>query len=114
MNSLNRKLVLPALIALLLSGCTVGPDYVKPGAEVPAAYREGNGWKSAEPRDHVTRGKWWEMFGDPMLNQLVEQVSVSNQTLAQAEANYRVAAAIIQATDAASYPTLSAGPGMTP
>lgn len=113
MNLLNRKPVLPALIVLLLSGCTVGPDYVKPGAEVPAAYREGNGWKSAEPRDHVARGKWWEMFGDPMLNQLVEQVSISNQTLAQAEANYRVAAAIIQATDAASYPTLSAGPGMT-
>jgi len=113
MNPSKLNPALPSLIALIVAGCTVGPDYVKPAIDVPAAYREAEGWKSAEPRDHVARGKWWEMFGDPVLNQLIEQVSISNQTLAQAEANYRVAAAIIQATDAAAYPTLTAGPGMT-
>jgi NodT family efflux transporter outer membrane factor (OMF) lipoprotein len=109
----HRELSCLVWSALLVSGCTVGPDYLRPAVEVPATFGEGQGWKPAEPRDHEARGKWWERFGDPVLNDLQEQVNTSNQTLAQAEANYRQAAALIQAADAANYPTLTAGLGAT-
>lgn len=106
---------LPGLLCLyfFLAGCTVGPDYVRPGVAVPEAFGEDPAWKSAEPRDHEPRGKWWEMFKDPVLNGLQEQVNISNQNLMQAEANYRQAAALIQAADAASYPSLTGGLGVT-
>jgi outer membrane protein TolC len=72
--------------ALLLSSCMLGPNYKKPDVEVPAAYKELEGWKIAEPKDAAPKGKWWEIFKDPVLNGLVEQVSVSNQELKAAEA----------------------------
>src|SRR5579872_1117580 len=81
---------------LLLSACAVGPDYVKPGMETPAAFKEQAGWKIAQPADLEIPGKWWELYHDPLLNSLEEQVNVSNQTLIQAEARYRQARAILQ------------------
>ena len=59
----------------------VGPDYKKPKVEAPAAFKESEGWKVAQPQDEIPRGKWWEMFNDPQLNALEEQVDVSNQTM---------------------------------
>src|SRR4051794_37257510 len=58
----------------LLAACSVGPDYVRPEVESPAAFKEMQGWKQAEPKDHEIRGKWWEIFGDPLLDALQEQV----------------------------------------
>ncbi len=113
MKPANRNSAALALTVLLLAACTVGPDYVRPGVEVPDAFAENPAWKAAEPRDHEARGKWWEMFGDGVLSGLEEQVNISNQTLLQAEANYRQAAALIQAADAAGFPTLSGGLGVT-
>ena len=95
--------------AALLAGCTVGPDYVRPAVETPSAYKEAGDWKPAQPKDHVNRGKWWEAYNDPLLNQLQEQVDVSNQNLAKAEAQYRQALALVQAARAGYYPTLTAG-----
>ena len=60
-----------ALLVATLSACTVvGPDYVRPTAITPDAYKEIDGWKVARPKDDVIRGSWWEMFGDPHLNAL--------------------------------------------
>ena len=95
--------------AALLAGCSVGPDYVRPAVETPAAYKEAGNWKPAQPKDDANRGKWWEVFNDPLLNQLQDQVDISNQNLAQAEAQYREALALVQAARAGYYPTLSAG-----
>jgi NodT family efflux transporter outer membrane factor (OMF) lipoprotein len=106
MRSLERDLGALAAMLTLLSACTVGPDYVRPSAPVPAAFKEG--WKTAEPRDGELRGKWWEVFADPLLNRLEEQVDISNQTLAQAEAQYRQALALVQAARAAYFPTVLA------
>ena len=92
--------------ALVLGGCAVGPNYSKPDVEVPTAFKEAGDWKVAEPRDAVARGKWWEVFGDPVLNALEEQVSVSNQTLKAAEARYRQAHASVAAARAQFFPTL--------
>jgi len=96
---------LSTLIAL--GACTVGPDYVRPTVEVPAVFREG--WKQAEPRDEEERGKWWEVFNDPLLNSLQDQVDISNQNLAQAAAQFRQAAALVDSARAAYFPTVTGG-----
>jgi len=103
--------IVPAALAAaaLLAGCGVGPDYVRPAVETPAAYKEAGNWKSARPRDHVNRGKWWEVFGDPLLNQLQEQVDVSNQNLARAEAQFRQALALLQSARAGNFPSVTGG-----
>lgn len=93
------------LICALLAGCTVGPDYVRPKVQTPAAYKE---WATANPGDSVPRGKWWETFRDPVLNRLEEQVDISNQNIRAAEAQYRQALANADAARAALYPTLNA------
>ncbi|HEY3570725.1 MAG TPA: efflux transporter outer membrane subunit [Thermoanaerobaculia bacterium] len=111
------KTRLSLLLSLgLLAACTaVGPNYHKPAVETPGAFKEAPpaGWKTAQPRDAVLRGKWWEMFGDPQLNALEEQVSVSNQTLAQAEAQFRGARAAVAAARAGLFPTVTAGAQVT-
>jgi NodT family efflux transporter outer membrane factor (OMF) lipoprotein len=93
----------------LLTGCTVGPDYVRPAVETPAAYKEAGNWKPAQPRDDVDRGKWWEVYQDPLLNRLQEQVDISNQNLAKAEAQFRQALALVQSARAGYYPTVTGG-----
>jgi NodT family efflux transporter outer membrane factor (OMF) lipoprotein len=105
--------VLAVLVAALAGGCTVGPDYVRPSVVTPDAYKENVGWKVAEPRDHTLRGSWWELFGDPQLNALAEQVSISNQSLVVAEATYRQARALVRQARAAYFPTVTAGVGYT-
>ena len=64
------------IAALLLGGCTVGPKYVRPTAEVPADYKEAANFKTAQPSDASAKGKWWEVYGDAHLDALEEQVSV--------------------------------------
>jgi NodT family efflux transporter outer membrane factor (OMF) lipoprotein len=90
---------------LLLGGCAVGPDYVRPAAIVPAQYKEIKGWKLASPGDERPRGDWWKCFGDGELDRLMPQVAVSNQTLIADEANYREALALIAEARAQLYPT---------
>ena len=83
-----------AVAALSVSGCAVvGPDYVRPVVRTPTAFKEIEGWKTAQPQDVRPKGAWWTIYGDLVLNGLEEQVGVSNQTVAQAEAQYRQARA---------------------
>lgn len=104
----NRMMrIIWALSALHLTGCAVGPDYIRPGVEVPPAFKEMEGWKIAQPRDLEVRGNWWEIFNDPLLNALEEQVDVSNQNLAAAEAQFRKARAIVQEARASYFPQVS-------
>ena len=109
-----------ALLAGVISmvGCTVGPKYVRPAIPAPPAYKEappasfkGAGeWQPAQPNDQGMRGKWWEIFGDPELNTLEEQVTVSNQDLKAAEARLREARALVGFNRASEFPTISVGP----
>ncbi|MGH8716171.1 MAG: efflux transporter outer membrane subunit [Burkholderiales bacterium] len=92
----------------MTAACTVGPDYVRPTVEAPVAFKEMVGWKPAQPRDQEFKGKWWEAYNDPLLNNLEEQVNISNQNLAQAEAQYRQARALVQSARAGYFPTVSA------
>jgi NodT family efflux transporter outer membrane factor (OMF) lipoprotein len=101
-----------ALLAILsIGGCAVGPNYEKPAVETATAYKEADDWVVAQPSDAVPKGKWWEAFQDPVLNGLMEQVSVSNQTLAAAEARYRQARATVQSARAGLFPTVGASGG---
>lgn len=104
-----------ALAILTASGCTIGPNYKRPSAPVPAAYKEPApaGWKEASPNDGAIRGKWWEMYNDPELNALEEQVAISNQNVLAAEAQYRAATYAVHAARAALYPTVSVTPSLT-
>lgn len=103
---------LAVVLAFTTAACAVGPTYKKPAVPAPPAFKEQpvpGEWKPAEPKDAASRGKWWEVFGDPLLNELQEQASVSNQTLAQAEAQYRGARAAARGARAALFPALTAG-----
>ncbi|MGH8756208.1 MAG: efflux transporter outer membrane subunit, partial [Burkholderiales bacterium] len=102
------KLVALAALLIMTAACTVGPDYVRPTVEAPVAFKEMVGWKPAQPRDQEFKGKWWEAYNDPLLNNLEEQVNISNQNLAQAEAQYRQARALVQSARAGYFPTVSA------
>ena len=106
----SLALAATAGVLLLFAGCTVGPDYVRPPTASPDAYKENAGWKVAQPRDELPRGKWWEIYNDPQLNALEEQVDISNQNLAAAEANFRQALALIRVARAAYFPTVTGGP----
>jgi NodT family efflux transporter outer membrane factor (OMF) lipoprotein len=98
---------------MLMAGCAVGPDYVKPVPVAPDAYKEMVGWKVAQPKDDALRGPWWEIYGDPQLNALEEQVNISNQNIALAESQFRQARALIQQARAAYFPTVTIGAGVT-
>jgi NodT family efflux transporter outer membrane factor (OMF) lipoprotein len=110
-----------ALTACFLAGCTVGPKYHTPPADTPAAYKEltpadyknTDGWKVAQPKDDVLRGKWWEIFGDPQLNALEEKVNISNQNIASAAASFFAARALVKEARSQLFPTVTTGPSIT-
>jgi NodT family efflux transporter outer membrane factor (OMF) lipoprotein len=101
------------LSMLLFAGCTVGPNYRRPAAEVPATYKEVGDWKPAQPNDQSFSGNWWEIFQDPQLNALEVQVNVSNQNLKAAEAQYTQARAQLRYSRADLFPTVTADPSAT-
>ena len=113
------SVVLLSAIGFLLSGCMVGPRYVKPTVPVTpnfaetAESKEGDGWKVAQPDDDLIRGKWWELYGDATLNEIEDQVDSSNQNLKIAEANLRQARAAIRFNRAAQAPTIGSSPSIS-
>jgi len=110
--------IVAALLVLLLAGCTVGPKYIKPAVpttpaykeEAPGSFKESDQWQPAQPGDQTSRGNWWEIFGDPELNKLEEQIAGSNQNLKVAEARFREARAAIRFNRASQFPTISTVP----
>jgi NodT family efflux transporter outer membrane factor (OMF) lipoprotein len=120
MNTRYSALALVAALAVL-EGCNPAPHYTKPPVQtppsfkeaVPAEFKENDGWRIAQPSDDKIRGKWWEMYHDPQLNALEEQVQVSNQSILAAEANYRSARALVVSARSALFPTISASPSYT-
>jgi NodT family efflux transporter outer membrane factor (OMF) lipoprotein len=118
----GRLLLALPFVLILLTGCKpVGPNYTRPTYTAPAAYKEtgatsvvpppnpaGGGWQPANPSDGMLRGKWWEIYQDPQLNQLEERIATDNVQLRQAAENYLVARDQVAAARANYYPTLSA------
>jgi NodT family efflux transporter outer membrane factor (OMF) lipoprotein len=108
-----RRMVLFLLATFQLSGCTVGPRYQRPAAEIPSTYKEAGDWKPAQPNDQNLSGNWWEIFQDSQLNVLEAQVNVSNQNLKAAEAQYTHARALLRYSRADLFPTVTASPSAT-
>jgi NodT family efflux transporter outer membrane factor (OMF) lipoprotein len=110
--------IVALILVLLLAGCTVGPKYIKPSVpttpaykeEVPGSFKESDQWQPAQPGDQTSRGNWWEIFGDPELNKLEEQIAGSNQSLKVAEARFREARAAIRFNRTSQFPTISTSP----
>ena len=115
--------LLPIAFCLLLSAtsCMVGPNYKRPPAPVPAAFKESptanpeaiNRWKPAQPNEGAVRGKWWEIYNDPQLNALEEQVSISNQNVLMAAAQFREAADAVRIARSSLFPTITTSPSVT-
>ncbi len=119
---MTRNRLFAVLFALAGAACAVGPNYKRPSAPVPAAYKDERPpadaageiqWKPAEPRDDAGRGKWWEIFEDPALNALEERIDVSNQNIALAEAQFRGARAAVRGARADFFPTVTASASVT-
>jgi NodT family efflux transporter outer membrane factor (OMF) lipoprotein len=121
MNKLRLKTLLGATVtALLLAGCIVGPKYHTPTATVqppPASYKESptqfpvsGDWKVAQPQDAMLHGKWWEIYSDPELNALEEQLTVNNQNIKQSFENFMEARTLVAQARAQLFPTVGIAP----
>jgi len=108
-----KRYFLINIVLMVLIGCSVGPDYTRPTVTVPSDFKELKGWREAQPRDQEIRTKWWEVFDDPILNTLIEQVNISNQSIALSESQYRQALAQVQLARANYFPSLGAGASFT-
>jgi NodT family efflux transporter outer membrane factor (OMF) lipoprotein len=116
-----RVLSLSVAALLIFNGCNVGPKYHPPAVQAPASYKEitpenekdVENWKTAQPSDDALRGKWWEVFNDPELNTLEDQVNVSNQSIAAAEASFMAARAMVREARSQLFPTVTTDPSVT-
>ena len=114
-ETMNKAVFL--VLMCFLTSCAVGPDYVRPPVIVSTHFKEAKGkaviapkrkgWKLAEPREAINRGEWWKIFSDPKLNELEDQLNACNQTLVNAAANYRQAAAIVSEARAGLFPNVA-------
>ena len=104
------------LLAALLGGCMVGPDYHRPAAIVPARLKEITpppGWAFADPHyAELPKGAWWTLYNDPVLDRLEAQVNVSNQTIKADEAAFREARALVDEARASLFPSATLTPSV--
>ena len=106
---------------VLFAGCSFAPRYVQPSVPTSDAFKEltptqfnaTDGWKTAEPKDDHLRGQWWEMFHDVELNAFESQVTVSNQSIAAALANFLAARAVVKQSRSQYFPMVSTVPSVT-
>lgn len=104
-----RTVVLAALLGPALGACAVGPTYVRAPTTVPDQFKELKGWKVAAPTDALDRGAWWSVFKDKRLDELAQQVEISNENVKAAAAAYDQARAIVRQAQASLFPTLTGG-----
>jgi NodT family efflux transporter outer membrane factor (OMF) lipoprotein len=119
----DARSALIAVLGLTLLGGCVGPTYVRPTVSTPSAYQElpaasapgtsSGTWQPAQPGDAQLKGKWWELFNEPELNALEEQLNINNQTIAQYFQNFMAARAQVAEARASYFPTVSASPSVT-
>jgi multidrug efflux system outer membrane protein len=99
------------LAAALLAGCNpVGPEYKRPDTQMPEAFKEAGPWRTAAPQDAVPKGNWWEIFQDPVLNDLQARAHAGNLRLQAAAARVDQARAVAGSTQANALPTVELAP----
>jgi NodT family efflux transporter outer membrane factor (OMF) lipoprotein len=111
-SQIQRSFRLALVVSFLglsgLTGCSVGPKYVKPTTVVPTEFKEAGNWKTAQPADTQIKGKWWELYQDPQLNTLEDQLTVSNQTLRAAQDQFLQARAAVRFARGGLFPQVTA------
>ncbi len=103
---MNKSVFL--LLATVLAGCQVGPDYIRPAIDAPEAYKESGPWQRARPADDVPTGAWWLVFHEPMLDTLAAMVVPANQDVAAAAARFAGSRALVRAARAGAVPQVGA------
>jgi len=103
MSSMSQRLTTAVCCLSLVSGCTVGPDYLKPQVEVPSAYR------FQLPADALQQPAWWNAYGDPHLDALVQEALTNNHDLRIASARVDEFAAILAGTRSQAFPQIGYG-----
>jgi NodT family efflux transporter outer membrane factor (OMF) lipoprotein len=93
----------------VLSACALGPDYKRPAVDIAPGFKEAGGWKPTEPADALSRGPWWHIFNDPVLDSLEEQIDISNQNVKASAAAVEQAQALVSEAQAGFWPTVSVG-----
>ncbi len=91
-------------------GCTVGPAYKRPTAQVPSTWKGEGPWQTAAPKDSIPKGTWWQVFHDPTLDQLEQQLIDANQSLTAARDRLTEARAQARIASAAFFPSVSTDP----
>lgn len=99
-----------SLLATLMLGCTVGPRYKRPAAQVPDTWKGEAPWQTAAPKDAIPKGTWWQIFHDAQLDQLEQQLLDANQSLVAARDRLAEARAQARIASAAYFPTINADP----
>lgn len=94
----------------LLAGCAVGPNYKRPPAPAPEAYKTPAPWRPAEPKDSIPKGNWWEVFNDPELNTYEQQLLNANQSLLAAKDRLEEARSLARVTSAGFFPQATVDP----
>jgi NodT family efflux transporter outer membrane factor (OMF) lipoprotein len=113
-----------AVLCCAVTGCVVGPKYHAPVTQAPTAYKEtppaqpsqnpdAGTWKVAQPQDAMLRGNWWEIFHEPELNALEDQLNINNENIKQYFEDYMEARAIVREARAQYFPTASAAPSFS-
>ena len=109
-----------AVFCALLAGCNVGPRYLPPAITAPPAFKESptqfkesGGWTVAQPQDAALRGKWWEIYNEPELNALEDQLNIDNQNIRQAFENFMEARALVREARSQYFPTVGVGGSYT-
>jgi NodT family efflux transporter outer membrane factor (OMF) lipoprotein len=100
-------------VGVLVTACAVGPDYERPPVAPTADFKEQTGWKPTEPADALSRGPWWHIFNDDVLNGLEDQIDISNQNIKAAAAAVEQARALVRESEAGYWPTVTASLGRT-
>ena len=113
MHSRFFRPVFPVALALVVTGCAVGPNYQRPSGPEVVAYKDSGNWVTAAPLDALERGPWWQLFNDPVLNDLAARVEVSNQNVAAAVSAYAQARSVVAEQRAALFPSVTLGVGAT-
>jgi NodT family efflux transporter outer membrane factor (OMF) lipoprotein len=121
MKTIGLKTILAAaVIAFAIAGCTVGPKYRQPAATVqppestykesPTQFPNSGEWKIADPQDAMLHGKWWEIYNDPELNALEDQLNINNQNIKQSFENFMAARTLVAQARSQLFPTIGTTP----
>jgi NodT family efflux transporter outer membrane factor (OMF) lipoprotein len=105
------RFIAPACLgAIAFCGCTVGPNYQRATAPVPAKWDTSAPWRESEPKDGIPKGEWWSIFQDDQLNDLEKEALEANQSIKVAVATLVQARATAALQVARLYPTASVTP----